>query len=263
MIRNASDIEHSGYRVTVKNLAGDTMVLETDPNDTVLHLKQFIAKEKHIEPYRVKLLLQIGKGHIELSNNQVINTDLDFDIFINDQREPPLFTPDVIQQHLDDQPAMGIGRPGLSHYLCLNPGITPQFIIDNIDNQEVLDWHALSSNPGIPLDFIKSTLGTPGYLWVFSAGGGGLSANPNITPEFLVNNIGEDWNWGALSSNPGMTLEFIEETIGTYNWHFFSHVGWANKGGLSGNPNITPGFVRSHLNNQWDWVTLSKNPNMI
>jgi hypothetical protein len=273
-IRHERDVvpHRYGYtpnRITVKNLAGDEMVLTTDPNDRVFHLKQFIAQEKNTTPYRVKLIKQTDDGHNELSDlHKMIDEDLDLHLFINDP-EPPLFTPDVINQHWNDHD----NSQYLSYYLCSNPSITPQFIIDNMHlGFEEVHWGALSSNPGIPLNFIAETLANPTYDWKWSYGrilhdflnlsGGGLSANPNITPQFVLDHLDRDWNWAVLSSNPGMTLNFIEDTLGTYDWHFFSRVGWNTKGGLSGNPNITPKFVLDHLEDGWHWDTLSANPGM-
>ncbi len=45
--------------------------------------------------------------------------------------------------------------------------------------------------------------------WVW--GRGGLSSNPGITLDFIIQFPDKPWYWGqcGLSSNPGITLDFI------------------------------------------------------
>lgn len=64
-----------------------------------------------------------------------------------------------------------------------------------------------------------------------------MSANPNITLQYILNNKDKNWNWVYLSQNPGIKLEDIEENL-NLSWQWCS---------VGGNPNITIKFILNHL----------------
>ena len=39
----------------------------------------------------------------------------------------------------------------------------------------------------------------------------GISNNPNITMEIIVNYPDKDWDWYCISKNPNITMEIIEK----------------------------------------------------
>ena len=75
-----------------------------------------------------------------------------------------------------------------------------------------------------------------------------LSANPNITPDFIEQHIDKPWNWNMMSINPSITLRFIEQHLDKdWDWNLFVE-----------NPNITQEFVGRHIDENWDWLKLTK-----
>ena len=49
-----------------------------------------------------------------------------------------------------------------------------------------------------------------------------LSENPNITWEFVKDNINKPWNWNIISWNDNITIEFIEKYPNKdWNWGVF------------------------------------------
>lgn len=63
-----------------------------------------------------------------------------------------------------------------------------------------------------------------------------------------------DWDWGELSSNPNITLEFIKENLDVIPWD------WKE---LSSNQNITPAFIKQHINKPWNWNRIAKHNHYI
>lgn len=84
----------------------------------------------------------------------------------------------------------------------------------------------------------------------------GLSANPNITMEFVEVNLDKPWNFGAygLSMNPAITTDFIKKYIDK-PWNF-------GKGGLSANPAINIDFVKNNRDADWSSAKLYANPSI-
>ena len=81
---------------------------------------------------------------------------------------------------------------------------------------------------------IKDTLHADGFRWTWF----GMSQNPNITIDFVLEYINAPWDWHCLSKNPGITQQDIETYIDDTRckWYFF-HV--------SKNPTATgASFVR-------------------
>jgi len=49
-----------------------------------------------------------------------------------------------------------------------------------------------------------------------------LSTNPNITIEFVKENLNLSWNWRSLSLNPNITFDYIKENLDKdWNWDYF------------------------------------------
>ena len=57
-------------------------------------------------------------------------------------------------------------------------------------------WHGLSANPNITWEFIEANPDKPWWWWDY------LSKNHNITWEIVEANPGKPWMWDYLSNNP-------------------------------------------------------------
>ena len=70
-------------------------------------------------------------------------------------------------------------------------------------------WFSLSSNPAITPELVLQTLNN-GWSW----GMYGLSSNPAITPELVLQTLNNGWSWGmhGLSSNPAITPKLVFST---------------------------------------------------
>ena len=57
------------------------------------------------------------------------------------------------------------------------------------------------------------------------------------------NNPDEKWNYSGLSFNPNVTIEYIMENKDKpWNWFY-----------VSGNANLTPDFIENNLDLKWEW----------
>ena len=79
-----------------------------------------------------------------------------------------------------------------------------------------------------------------------------LSANPNITMSYIINNPDKPWDWCCLSLNPNMTMSDVLNNPDK-PWY------WPH---LSVNKNITMSDVINNPNKPWSLSHLSKNPNI-
>ena len=142
--------------------------------------------------------------------------------------------------------------PWQYHLLSTNPSITIDFIKYAPDKD--WDWEALSASPSIKLqDIIDNNL-----PWDYYAG---LSENPNININLVKERINERWQWTKLSSNTGITIQDIRDNITLpWNWDEVSY-----------NPGLTVEFVRefkSFVNwkrlscNRFDYDDFTFNKNM-
>ncbi len=100
-----------------------------------------------------------------------------------------------------------------------------------------------SSNPLIIL--LKKY---PNKSWFYKE----LSWNPNLTWDFIKNNLHLPWKWNAISMNSTITWDIIQANP-CINWD------WT---GVSQNPNITYDIIRNNPNHPWNWKCVSQNKNI-
>jgi hypothetical protein len=81
------------------------------------------------------------------------------------------------------------------------------------------EWHYLSHNPNLTIDFIKKNpdIDDNKWNWYF------ISENPNISMSDIESNPDQKWRWGSISKNPSITIEFIEKNIDKVYWETISH----------------------------------------
>lgn len=149
------------------------------------------------------------------------------------------------------------------------------------------EWHELSYNPSITMEFIKDHIDDYNWNWMY------VSENPNLTIQFIldhiqyVNNKNIILDWYSISRNKGISFEDIKLHINNPNlkWnhdelsrnlsitlidiendtnnHGISQLGinwdWRI---ISGREDLTEVFVRSHINIDWDWEALSYNESL-
>jgi len=113
-----------------------------------------------------------------------------------------------------------------------------------------IDWALLSANPSITtMDIIDY----PSHPWNDKF----LSANPNITSNFILNE-GSTRTWYApnVSANSGITKRDIVKSSlrSLFEWDYLN---------LSINPNLPLAYVDSNINKNWNWFEISKTASML
>ena len=81
-----------------------------------------------------------------------------------------------------------------------------------------------------------------------------LSANPNITLDFVLATPNFNWDFGGLSINPNITFDMICQ-----NFSMSFPICTIQAGQ---NPNITIDIIKNNLNLRWDFDRISRNPNI-
>ena len=69
---------------------------------------------------------------------------------------------------------------------------------------------------------------------------------------YYSNNLDKPWHWGGVSCNPNITWDIIINNLDTdiYPWN------WSK---ISRNPNITWEIIQSNPDKPWDWSEISFN----
>ena len=81
----------------------------------------------------------------------------------------------------------------------------------------------------------------------------GISQNPNITWDIIINNPDKPWRWCGINQNPNITWDIIiNNPDKPWDWNAFSF-----------NKNISWNIIKDNPNKQWNWYGLSKNPNIL
>jgi hypothetical protein len=101
----------------------------------------------------------------------------------------------------------------------------------------------LSADRNITPNFIERHLD---WLWDVDV----LSYNASITGEFIEQHLDWKWNIKYLSINPAITPAFIERHL-DWDW---------DMNGLSTKSSITCAFIEHHLDWKWNMYYLSRNP---
>ena len=108
------------------------------------------------------------------------------------------------------------------------------------------DYKLLSANPNITWDYIQNH---PDKGWDYAK----LSENPSITLEIILDNPDLPWHYDRASANPNITLEDMKNN---------PNIPWDFSGKVACNPNITWEIVKNNPQIEWSYQLLSKNPNI-
>ena len=140
-------------------------------------------------------------------------------------------TPDVVRKYKDDF---------VWNYddLCLNDNFT---IEDIREFTNKLDIYNVSGNIHLSLETIKKSPEIFNYYY--------LSNNPNLTWEFISQNLDKRWDWDELGRHSCVTLDIIKK---------HPDLDW-NMNSVSSNPNITLNQVLENPDLEWNWENLSYN----
>lgn len=147
------------------------------------------------------------------------------------------FHKDITIDYVIDHPAL----PWTYYDLSKHKNITLNDILDNPE----LPWNytSLGANPNITLDMIQEY----DLPWDFNIG---VSNNPNLNIEFVLNNIDKKWNW-----------DYISEKVATENAvRMYPALPW-NFNNLTINSNISLEFIRENPELPWIYSKLATNPN--
>lgn len=142
-----------------------------------------------------------------------------------------------------------------NQYISRNPNLTLEYVFDHvvIDRlwQHDWDWVSIGRNINITFqDVLRNSIKHPALLrnWSFMAG---LSSNPNITLDIVLDNLNYCWNYSNMSSNSSFTMQDIELLYTIEKIEDLSHLSW--------NPNITTEYILDHPEIDWSFKTLSGN----
>lgn len=156
------------------------------------------------------------------------------------------------------------------HYLTSNPNISLEYI----DNHPELPWvkENICRNPNITLNYVFQH---PEIVWDWQA----LANNSGITLNDISSHPEIPWNYLYVSHNDNITLDFILENIEHFdtkeksknlgkgslitlkNIEDHPELFWS-KGVLSMNPNLTLDYVFDHpddSDNKWEWLFICSN----
>jgi hypothetical protein len=124
--------------------------------------------------------------------------------------------------------------------------------ITNYSNDQYIFWRELTANPNITWEYVLENK-TVRWNWY------GLSKNSSITWDIVKKNKNKPWSWYYLSQNSNITLDIVLKN---------PEEPW-NQNGLHLNPNIyktnKPKFHRKflpHDKNKHKWFEISKNHNL-
>jgi hypothetical protein len=157
------------------------------------------------------------------------------------------------------------------HCLSLNPNITIDYIKNN---KKHFSYYEIMKNPTIKLSDISELQKIYNeYDYGYVCG------NPNLTFEYIRDNITKHWPWYALSQHKCITMEHIENTLNDkkYRWSWTDIRRNPNlttafvmkykdkflKKDISNCIDLTPDFIREHaFLFKWDWKVISKHQNI-
>ena len=107
------------------------------------------------------------------------------------------------------------------------------------------DWIKISNlHDNAKIDLMRLILHIMDEYWK------GLSQNPRITIEFVLQNLKQPWNWYYVSANPSITWDDVQK---------YPKLPW-DLAGLSLNVNITQEIIAANLDLHWNWNFLIQNP---
>jgi len=129
----------------------------------------------------------------------------------------------------------------MNNLLHCNPLIT----LIRMYPKEKWEWKGISANPLITPEFVMAN---PRMRWCWQS----LSQNPSINIRFVKKNLDKPWNWTFLSANKGIT---IEDILGhpEFPWKWNS---------VSSNPNLNIDHIIAFPKKDWNWSRISMNPIM-
>lgn len=109
-----------------------------------------------------------------------------------------------------------------------------------------IDVSVFGFNENLTLDLIKENPYKIPFDYKY------ISLNPNITEDFIRENINKNWDYTYLSMNPNVSWKIVNE---------FSNKQW-NYEELSKNPNITWDIIKNNPDKPWNIKSFSLNKNM-
>jgi hypothetical protein len=145
-------------------------------------------------------------------------------IFFRSLIEHPCITIDYVEKFIQNHQT-----EFTVHDLFLSPNLSLDIV--KKQNMNIFYIRSLVTKPGIKLsDFeeLEKLYGSSIYEY--------LSYNPNLTFEYISNNLDKSWSWVALSQHKCITMEHIENTLNNKKYKWL----WSR---FSYNPNLTTDFV--------------------
>jgi uncharacterized C2H2 Zn-finger protein len=134
------------------------------------------------------------------------------------------------------------------YQVCRNPNTTIP-IFEEQNKLDVLGFTIFSENPNVTMDYVKENINE---RWDWLA----LSGNSSIKMRDMENNITFPWNLNGICCNPNINKKYIElckkET----------HVTVGRASGLSSNAKITMEDIESDPDCNWNYNSISINPNL-
>ncbi|SNW62243.1 Hypothetical protein ORPV_339 [Orpheovirus IHUMI-LCC2] len=222
------------------------IVKHIDKNATLGILKQVSKEWNHI----------IGNDKIRRCNDNdkliLLNLypNLPWHYNILSSKKIPI---NFIKKHMDKK--WDMKRLYFNHIIDINFII---YLQKNYSDKIVINYDCVLQNPNIRIEDLKYI---PKINYTY------LSKNPNLTMEYILNNLDKKWNWGYICENFNINdiLDNINILSSKINMKILSrrtditedilekfyYLDW-EYGSLSRNKNISMKFVQTHINKAWD-----------
>jgi hypothetical protein len=110
--------------------------------------------------------------------------------------------------------------------------------------EDHINFHGLSRNPNITIDFVKKF---DVHLWNWAD----ISQNSNITASDINQNLDLPWVWTYVSKNPNLDIKFVSQHHSKIDWFW-----------LANNPCLCIDFIHKFPNEPWNWFFVSKHKNI-
>ena len=92
-----------------------------------------------------------------------------------------------------------------------------EYILEYSNKYQPMDWFAISSNENMLPEFVLKYKDKIKYGWTH------LGSNPNLTIDFVLENLSMPWDWKKISKNRVMTPKIIEKYPQLpWNWEYIS-----------------------------------------
>ena len=139
------------------------------------------------------------------------------------------------------------------HSVSYNPNIRMDYVTKN--PQLPWNWYGLTKNPSVTMDYIESH---PELPWKYDI----LSNKSNLTEKYIESHSEIYWDWFTLANNPNLSVSFREKNLEKI-WHLkWSDIERDPVLSFADDNTVSMDFVTKHLDYNWNWDNISEHPSV-